>query len=404
MLSFVLLALLGVIVSVRADYGPEALADEVTNLPGVPQSSKPFRTFSGYIGAPGVTATSKQMHYWFVESLNDPANSPVVLWSNGGPGCSGLIGFLTEQGPWRPQKDLTLTTNEYAWNNVANMLFIESPVGVGFSYSDSADDYQANDASTALLNYNLIQGFLSRFPSLRTNKLYISSESYGGHYMPTLALQIVKANAAGVSGPVVNFKGFAVGNPYTTIFSGSAAMFETFWGHQLVPLPLMQQYKQNDCSNDTFVSNKAALTCFSIESQIENSVGNLNPYALDYPVCLSSDRGAKSGRAQRLWFKQQIEAARSARLGNDEKHRKLTETTLLKEAYEPCGDNYATSYLNLPDVKQAIHVKSDIKWGECSSSTRYNMSDSDNSMVPIYQELINGGYNLDILVYSGDDG
>lgn len=405
MLSFLILAVSAVSANAAVGYSAAADADEVVNLPGA-QGIKSSRAYSGYISAPGATPTSKQMHYIFIESLNDPVNDPVVMWGNGGPGCSGLIGLFTENGPWRPNKDLSLSFNEFSWTNVANMLYIESPVGVGFSYSDESSDYDASDASTALLNYNLIQGFLARFPSLRANKLFISSESYGGHYLPTLAKQIVDENSAATN-PLINFQGFAVGNPYTTVYSGSPAMFDTFWGHQLVPLPLMQQFKQNDCSNETFSSNKAALTCFAIESQIENSIGELNPYALDYPVCLSQSASAqakKKGRAQRLWMLHHLEAARAARMEeSDIKHRKLADTQNLKDSYQPCEDDYTTSYLNDASVKRALHVKDDIKWGECSYTTRYNMSDSDVSMVPYYQYLINGGYKLNILVYSGDD-
>ena len=130
-------------------------------------------------------------HYWMVESTKDAKNDPVVFWTNGGPGCSGLLGFFTEQGPFKPQKDGKLEMNEYMWNKVANMVFIESPCGVGFSYSDDKDDYKTGDAQTASDNYALIQEFMKRFPDFRENKLYITSESYGGHYMPTLAKQIV---------------------------------------------------------------------------------------------------------------------------------------------------------------------------------------------------------------------
>jgi carboxypeptidase C (cathepsin A) len=100
------------------------------------------------------------------------------------------------------------------------MVFIESPAGVGFSYSDDSSDLTNDDNQTALDNYNLIQAFLDRFPEKRTNDLYITSESYGGHYMPTLAKEIVDQNSAG-SRPKLNFKGFAVGNPYTDVYSGS---------------------------------------------------------------------------------------------------------------------------------------------------------------------------------------
>eukprot|EP01031_Cornospumella_fuschlensis_P045613 gene45613-55824_t len=151
-------------------YTPEALADQITNLPGAENLQITFKQFSGYLDIPGTSAGDKKhMHYWFVESMNNPATDPLAFWTNGGPGCSGLIGFMTEQGPFRPNADLTLKMNEYAWNQVANMVFIESPAGVGFSYPDNKDDLQTGDAQTALDNYNLIQAFLTRFPEYRAN-------------------------------------------------------------------------------------------------------------------------------------------------------------------------------------------------------------------------------------------
>ena len=77
-----------------------------------------------------------------MESANDPSTDPVAFWTNGGPGCSGLLGFMTEQGPFRPLADGTLKLNQFAWNQKASMVFIEAPCGVGFSYSDNKDDYQ----------------------------------------------------------------------------------------------------------------------------------------------------------------------------------------------------------------------------------------------------------------------
>jgi hypothetical protein len=104
----------------------------------------------------------------FVESENNPKTDPIAFWTNGGPGCSGLLGFLTEQGPFKPAADLSLEENEYRWNRIANMVFIEAPAGVGFSYSDDKVDYTTGDAQVAQDNYNLIQVqymlcFLGRF-------------------------------------------------------------------------------------------------------------------------------------------------------------------------------------------------------------------------------------------------
>jgi carboxypeptidase C (cathepsin A) len=299
---------------------------------------------------------------------------------------------MTEQGPFRPNADLSLSINEYAWNKVANTVFIESPAGVGFSYSDEpSKDYTTGDAQTALDNYNLIQAFFVRFPEFKSNPLYITSESYGGHYLPTLAKQIVDSNAAG-NNFVLNFKGFAVGNPYTDVYSGTPAMVDTYWGHQLIAKPTYDAYEK-DCINAVKPSVKE---CVSLEIQILNGVGDLNPYALDYPVCTTTSK-AKQGRAQRLWLMNHMLAHRTT------EERKMMGVLSTTE-YEPCADDYTSSYLNLASVKAALNVKSSIKWNSCSNSINYNSTDSASvSTAPIYNYLIDGGFGLNILVYSGDD-
>ncbi len=67
---------------------------------------------------------------------------------------TGLLGFMTEQGPFRPQADMTLTENPYAWNKVSNMVYIESPAGVGFSYSENTEDYTTGDAQVIMWQIN----------------------------------------------------------------------------------------------------------------------------------------------------------------------------------------------------------------------------------------------------------
>ena len=91
-------------------YSEEALLDQVIELPGLDYSIE-FNQFSGYLNLPNST---KHLHYWFVESEVNPENAPVVFWTNGGPGCSGLIGFMTEQGPWRPDSNGNLQPNQWA--------------------------------------------------------------------------------------------------------------------------------------------------------------------------------------------------------------------------------------------------------------------------------------------------
>lgn len=147
------------------------------------------------------------------------------------------------------------------------------------------------------------------------------------------------------------------------------------------------------------------------EFRMYHQVGNLNPYALDYPVCTDTSRqAAKYGRNQRatliaheldtLAFAHGSNASFSpGTLASIKSAIKLEP----EDSYEPCTDDYMTSYLNSVEVKEAIHVKSDIKWQDCSRTIKYKQMDGPHSMTSYYNYLIDGNFGLDILVYSGDD-
>uniref|UniRef100_U3KQU6 Carboxypeptidase n=1 Tax=Homo sapiens TaxID=9606 RepID=U3KQU6_HUMAN len=184
---FLLLLLLLLLVSwaSRGEAAPDQ--DEIQRLPGLAKQPS-FRQYSGYLKGSG----SKHLHYWFVESQKDPENSPVVLWLNGGPGCSSLDGLLTEHGPFLVQPDgVTLEYNPYSWNLIANVLYLESPAGVGFSYSDDKF-YATNDTEVAQSNFEALQDFFRLFPEYKNNKLFLTGESYAGIYIPTLAVLVMQ--------------------------------------------------------------------------------------------------------------------------------------------------------------------------------------------------------------------
>lgn len=122
-----LVVLLACTAAAHADYTQAALEDEIKDLPGLNYALK-YRHFSGYIDIPGIKPNAtKHVHYHFIESENDPTKDPVVWWTNGGPGCSGLIAAFTEMGPFKPNAEGVLVENAYRWNKVANMLFVEQP-------------------------------------------------------------------------------------------------------------------------------------------------------------------------------------------------------------------------------------------------------------------------------------
>lgn len=159
-------------------YTEEAIADRITSLPGLIDTLS-FTHYSGFLSAD--TTGHKHLHYWFVESQRSPSTDPLVWWTNGGPGCSGLIGFFEEHGPFRVHPDSqSLLLNPYSWNRIANVLYIEAPVGVGFSFSSDLHDYlNSSDSNTATENYLAFESFFLKFPQFQGHELVLSGESYG---------------------------------------------------------------------------------------------------------------------------------------------------------------------------------------------------------------------------------
>ena len=103
----------------------------IHKLPGYGKEL-PSKTYVSYMHLPN---TDKHLHYWFIESEHDPKNAPVFFWTNGGPGCSSMLGLFEEIGPFVPNSKLILERNELAWTKFANIVFVDQPVGVGYSYS-----------------------------------------------------------------------------------------------------------------------------------------------------------------------------------------------------------------------------------------------------------------------------
>jgi len=114
-------------------------------MTGIPDAAPlPTDWYSGFLN---VTAT-KSLHYVFIKSLNDTKNDPILIWFNGGPGCSALLGLMQEHGPFVfDDGEKVLKPNPWPWNYRSNMLYIESPAGVGFSPANTTDDALHSDLS-----------------------------------------------------------------------------------------------------------------------------------------------------------------------------------------------------------------------------------------------------------------
>ncbi|GLT88072.1 hypothetical protein SLE2022_061130 [Rubroshorea leprosula] len=115
----------------------------------------------------------------------DPSLKPLVLWLNGGPGCSSLgTGAFVEHGPFKTNGE-TLIRNEFSWNKEANMLYLESPASVGFSHSTNNSFFaNLNDEVRAWDNLVFLQRWFLQFPEYKNRDFYITGENYAGHYVP----------------------------------------------------------------------------------------------------------------------------------------------------------------------------------------------------------------------------
>lgn len=145
-----------------------------------------------YTGYLDVHQWRKHFFYWFFESRNDPANDPVILWLNGGPGCSLAIGLFFELGPSSINAKLETEFNPHSWNANASVLFFDQPVGVGYSYSDDPRDKIDNTYAAGRDVYVFLELFFRKFPQFADKPFHIAGESYGGHYVPEFAYEILQ--------------------------------------------------------------------------------------------------------------------------------------------------------------------------------------------------------------------
>lgn len=145
-------------------------------------------TVKQYTGYLDVEDEDKHFFYWFFESRNDPKNDPVILWLNGGPGCSSLTGLFFELGSSSIGPNLKPIYNPHSWNSNASVIYLDQPVNVGFSYSSQS---VSNTIAAGKDVYAFLELFFKQFPEYNNKPFHIAGESYAGHYIPVFASEIL---------------------------------------------------------------------------------------------------------------------------------------------------------------------------------------------------------------------
>jgi len=188
-----------------------AVSVESPQPPLFPDEALP--TKSGYL--PVKPAPGSSMFYAFYEAQEPTTplpDTPLLVWLQGGPGCSSMIGNFYELGPWRVVSRATdLERNPGAWNRLFGLLFVDNPIGVGFSIAASQQDIPTNQRQVAEHLYAALVEFLEQNPSFENRPVYFTGESYAGKYVPAIGYYILKEKPNGK----VNLKGLAIGNGLT---------------------------------------------------------------------------------------------------------------------------------------------------------------------------------------------
>mmetsp|Transcript_19140 Transcript_19140/g.53721 ORF Transcript_19140/g.53721 Transcript_19140/m.53721 type:complete len:506 (+) Transcript_19140:47-1564(+) len=355
-----------------------------TSFPDYTGPAFNFNAYSGYITVdePG-QRNNFYMHFTAVE---DPENAPLVFWTNGGPGCSGLLGLFSEHGPFRANADGTLSLADISWNKVANMVYMEQPCGVGFSFQGQdipGDQYESSDAQAAMDNFNFIEGFLQTFPEYIGRPVWISGESYAGVYLPTLWDVILDHPT---SNAFNQFTGAFLGNPVIACEELNArdmVLNNLFW-HGMVSQHTYNRWIKAGCQAEPNTAE-----CGLIFTKAFRSVG---------------------GVAQQLGTFE-FNGTQPALNIDDLYHDFITANGTLQYTLSllppESGGQITTpmvDYLNRADVQTSIHAQKPPagEWSECTPGSVLSYNATGASMIPSYQRLFEERPDVDILVYSGD--
>eukprot|EP00887_Chlorella_sp_A99_P001282 scaffold14.g1282.t1 len=327
----------------------EAEAHRVRKLPGWGKTA-PVRMHSGYVRV----AEERELFYVFVEAEEAPKDAPLILW---------LTGF----------------------HRFANIIYLDSPALVGFSYSNRSDDRETGDERTATDNLQFIRSFLDLFPALAHHRFWLAGESYAGtsESGAQAGHRARRAGAAGLGGA-----GFLAGNPSTDPEYDGLGRLNYWWSHGLISQDVHDEVK-DACNFSNVILGP------SVEVHVHEESSKCKRAIQDDKCMKSFDEDAPAADARTLGsaWRWALRALRGGHKGKRERQREL----------DPCVTKEGEAYLRRRDVQDALHANDSahrLSWRY--QIFNYSHTDQLKSQLPLYRRIMEAAPHLRILIYTGD--
>ncbi|KAM3873372.1 putative serine carboxypeptidase CPVL [Diretmus argenteus] len=338
-------------------YLEKGAIDEARKLSLVgPLPGANVKSYAGYL-----TVNKKynsNLYFWFFPAQERPETAPVLLWLQGGPGGTSMFGLFVEHGPYVVHKNLTVSFREYAWTSRYSVVYIDNPVGTGFSFTDDDRGFAQNQDDVGRDLYSALTQFFQIFPEYQSNEFYATGESYAGKYVPAIGYYIHKNNPT--AKVKINFKGMAIGDglcdPEVMLGGYAEFLYQTGMIDELQREYVVQQ---TDIGVQ-LIQQQKWVEAFLVFDSLLN--GDMDPY----PSFFQNATGCSN------YFN-------------------------YLSCKEPEDQEYFSQFVTLAEVRRSIHV-GNLTFNDGSKVEKHLLQDVMKSIKPWLEVLMD---NYRVLMYSG---
>lgn len=314
------------------------------------------KSYSGYLTVN--KNYNSNLFFWFFPAQVKPETAPVLLWLQGGPGGTSMFGLFVEHGPYFVHQNLTLGYREIPWTSRYSVLYIDNPVGTGWSFTDDDKGYATNQDDVGRDLYSALIQFFQIFSEFHSNDFYATGESYAGKYVPAIGYYIHKNNPS--AEVKINFKGVAIGDglcdPELMLGGYADFLYQTGLMDEL-----QKQYvKLQTDSGVRLIQQQRWIEAFEVFDSLLN--GDLSPY----PSFFQNATGCTN------YFN-------------------------YLQCQEPADQEYFAKFVTLPTVRSSIHV-GNLTFHDGSEVEKHLLQDVMKTIKPWLGVLMD---KYRVLIYSG---